>query len=123
MSTLIKRQEGNLFIHCYTQPDECPDLSFLEQTYEDCTPEERRKYQKQDRERLKAYQNGEWYMMGVCCDISVTTKTNWAVPTVIGRSSIWGVESDSGDYLMELAEEQIAEAKGDLANLKEALCK
>lgn len=123
LSTLIKREVGNLIIHVYTTYDEDPDLSYLEQDYDDCTPKEQAKYQKQDRERLEAYRRGDWCMLGVCCDISIKTKTNWVVPTVVGRSSIWGVESDSGEnYLMELAEDQIRGAKADLENLKKALC-
>jgi len=51
-----------------------------------------------------------------------TVKKNWAVPTVIGRSSVWGVESDSGeDYFKELAKDQIAEALADIERIKKAL--
>ena len=122
MDTILKREQGNLLIHVYTMPDELPDLSYLEQDYSDCTKEDQAQYKAQDRERLKAYHRGDWYMLGVCCDIAIKTDTNWVTPTVIGRSSVWGVESDSGDYLKELAEEQIAEAMHDLGNVKKALC-
>lgn len=120
--TILKRQQGNLLIHVYTMPDESPDLSYLEQDYKEENATDRATYKAQDKQRLDDYHKGNWYMLGVCCDISIITATNWAVPTIIGRSSVWGVESDSGDYLKELAEEQIVEAMHDIENVKAALC-
>ena len=42
---------------------------------------------------------------------------------LVGRSSIWGVESDSGEeYFAQLEEEQIADALADVERLRVALC-
>lgn len=124
--TILKRTEGIYTFHVYCRPDDDPDLSWLTDIsrYEGCTPEEIADDTKQDKDRLEDYDRGDWYMVGVCCDVSVKTKTNWAVDPVVARSSVWGVESDSDQsYFLELAEEQIHEAKADLANLRRALCK
>lgn len=120
--TLIQRTQGPLLIHVYTEIDEDPAISYLQQDYKEESPEDRRKYLAQDKARLDAYYKGDWHYVGVCCDISIKTETNWAIPTVIGRSSVWGVESDSGeDYFKELAKDQIAEAWADIERTKKAL--
>ena len=121
-NTLLKRTRGPLLIHVYTEIDEDPDISCLQQDYKEESPKDRQRYLAQDKARLDAYYKGDWHYVGVCCDISITTEMNWAVPTVIGRSSVWGVESDSGeDYFKELAENQIAEALADIERMKKTL--
>lgn len=120
--TILKRTEGNLTYHVFREVDEDADLSYLEQDYTDCPKKERATYLAQDKARLAAYRRGEWYPVGVVCEISIHTKTNWAVDLVIARVSLWGIESDSdAAYFLEVAEDQIAEAKQDLKELKKAL--
>lgn len=101
MRTTIKKwNEGNLQFHVFHEPDDCPDLSYLEQDYstdKSISKKEAAKYRKQDQERLEAYHRGEWYMTCVGCEISIATAMNWAVPTVIDRAYLGGVESDNGD--------------------------
>mgnify|MGYP001558118327 FL=1 len=121
-NTLLKRTQGPLHIHVYTEIDEDPDLSYLQQNYKEDSPKDRQRYLAQDKARLDAYYRGDWHYVGVCCDIRIKTETNWTIPTVIGRSSVWGVESDSGeDYFKDLAEDQIAEAFADIERMKKAL--
>ena len=121
--------------------DEDPDLSHLgtfSDAYQDGAIEhgnerlnvyryfipENPEYGQQDYERMLAFDHGKWCMVGITVDISIKTKTNWAVPPVVGRASVWGVESDSEEsYFTELENEMIREAEADLKNLKAALCK
>lgn len=72
-------------------------------------------YLEQDAKRLESYGNG-W-----CCVGVVVTATRSGV--VLGRSSVWGIESDSDkSYFEEMAEEMITdaleEAKENLEILK-----
>ena len=122
--TILKRTDGPYTYHVFKEVDQDADLSWLTDAsrYEDCSPDETADYMKQDEEHLSEYYRGNWYMVGVVCEVSIKTKTNWAVDPVIAKSSVWDVESDSDpDYFLSLADEQIAEAKHDLANLREAL--
>lgn len=104
--------------------DDDPDLSWLTQDYEDCG-EDAAKYREQDRERLDAYDRGEWYMLGVCVEIRKQTTTKWANGGLeVGRASVWGIESDSGEsHLAEVEKDMIAQAFAEVNLLKEALCK
>jgi hypothetical protein len=125
--TILKRTEGPYTYHVFKEIDEDADLLWLTDLtdasqYPGCTTEEIADYIKQDEERLSDYYRGDWCMVGVLCEVSIKTKTNWAIDPVIARSSIWGIESDSDEsYFFTVAEEQIEEAKHDLANLREAL--
>lgn len=122
--TILKRTDGPYTYHVFKEVDQDADLSWLTDAsrYTGCTTEEIADYMQQDEERLSEYDRGSWYMVGVVCEVSIKTKTNWAVDPVIARSSVWGVESDSDtSYFLTLADEQIEEAKQDLANLREAL--
>jgi hypothetical protein len=88
----------------------------------DCTLEEQAKYKEQDRERLEAYHEGDWCMMGITCDIQVKTTAAWAVPHKVGSASLWNVESDSEEsYLQSVEAEMIAEAEADLKLTRDAL--
>lgn len=67
-----------------------------------------------DFERLRAWCNDEWHWCGV--KVSVSRKG-----THLGSASLWGLESDAGDYLTEtandLAEEALDAAKAHSAEL------
>lgn len=104
--------------------DETADLDYLlEVEYTDCTEDERAKYQAADADRIKAYERGDWCMVGVCVDIRQQTVSNWADGgLVIGRASIWGVESDSEpEHFAEVEQDCIDEANAEIARLTEAL--
>jgi hypothetical protein len=95
--------------------DDSPDTSYLEQEYEDCTPEEREQYKQQDRERLEALRNGDWYYLGVCVAMK---KGSYEV----GRASVWGIESDSDEgYFTEIEDDLITEAFAEVARLRAAI--
>lgn len=103
--------------------DDHADTSSLEQDYADCPADERALYQAQDAARLKALYAGDWEYIGVCADVRKQTASNWADGgPVVGRASIWGVESDSdAEYITELETEMVIEALAEVDRLKEAL--
>ncbi len=103
--------------------DTDPDLSYLEQDYYEDTPEDRAKYRKQDAERLKAYNRGNWHMLGIAVEIRKQTSSNWANGGLeVGRASVWGFESDSDESFLKSEEENItAEAWAEVGRLKQAL--
>lgn len=48
--------------------------------------------------RMESYNRGDWVMMGITATARLGTMH-------CGESSLWGIESDSGDYLNEMAPE------------------
>lgn len=71
-----------------------------------------------DFERLRAWCTDEWHWLGVV----VTASRNGIE---LGRDSLWGIESDAGEYLREVADDlaaqAIAEAREALADLCECV--
>lgn len=69
---------------------------------------------RQDFKRLRDWCNGDWHY----CGVVVTASRNGIK---LGNASLWGIESDCGDYLetvaQELAEEALAEAREILTDL------
>jgi hypothetical protein len=112
---------GNLIIETYrvVDPDKAPEVTADNYTGEPA--DDIARYLKEDQARYDAWMRGDWEYLGVCVDIRIKTATNWAVPSIVGRASIWGVESDSGAYLEELAKELRAEAVNDMWRTLEAL--
>lgn len=124
METMQKRviKKGNLIYTISRVFDTDADLSYLEQDYSDCTPEEQDTYRQQDQDRLEAYNRDDWHMLGVLVEIAIETATRWAIPHTVARASLWGIESDSEEsYIASVEEEMIAEAEADLARTREAL--
>lgn len=84
------------------------------ENYKDCTNEEIRKYCKQDFERMEALNRGNWYFIGVIAKAEIQT----AGTTQILRSGgLWGVESDAGEHIKEIEEEQLNELRPILLSL------
>lgn len=103
--------------------DDDADTSYLTQDYAGESPEDRAKYQAQDRARLQAYHRGDWHYLGIVVEIRKQTKTNWANGGLeVGRASVWGFESDSEESFLKSEEENIVfEAFQEVERLKEAL--
>lgn len=99
------------------------DLSYLEQDYKEESPADRSKYQKQDRARLTAYHQGDWYMLGIAVTVRKQTASNWADGGLeVGRASVWGFESDSEESYLKAEEEYIIiEAFTEVERLKAAI--
>lgn len=74
-------------------------------------------YALRDKERLAAYNRGEWHMLGISAKATVlipvdtTPGPSWKIQN-ISSCGLWGVESDSGkEYLKQVADEQVAELR------------
>jgi hypothetical protein len=108
--------------------DHNPDVSWLEQSYEDVPDDaERERYLAQDAERLAKFHAGDWWMVGVrlAADIEVPEEKmsehdfRQAQTLTITTPGTWGVESDSGeDYFRELAGDELDMLKDDLRALR-----
>lgn len=98
--------------------DESPDLSYLEQDYADVrSPVTRNLYRKQDRERLAAYNRGDWHCVGVrvAATVLLGRERGWKVEHTFRSPGVWGVESDAGAaYVRELAADELAILRGML---------
>lgn len=121
--------------------DEYPDLSYLETTASShfgkdganwlhVSREDRIKvvkehgtvwdaciaYALQDKERLAAYNRGEWHMLGISAKATVLIPTETVPPSwkiqEITSGGLWGIESDSDEeYLKQVEDEQVAELR------------
>jgi hypothetical protein len=66
------------------------------------------KYFKHDKARYEAWLRDEWTYVGVCVDIRLNTASNWADGgPVVGRASVWGIESDSDQAYLKQTEDEI----------------
>jgi hypothetical protein len=95
-------------------PDHDPDLSYLgdADNYAGINADEAAKYLAQDRERLDAYNRGEWWCEGVRAVAKIIIPTSieggWIATDEIRSPGIWGVESDSDEsHFAELAKEEM----------------
>ena len=79
---------------------------------------EYQEYGKRDFERMENLNNGEWSFIGIVAVAEVRTlhSENPRTERVheITSGGIWGVESDSGEYLLELAQEELDDLKSEL---------
>lgn len=92
--------------------------------YNGCPQSEKAKYFKQDKRRYNAWLRDKWQYIGIEVSIRKQTPSNWADGGLeVGRSSVWGVESDSGDHIAELEKEEIANAFAEVKLLMAALAK
>lgn len=100
-------------VYIDTPEDLTPDVSWLEQTPKQLGSIEQAVA---NHRRLKSYQAGDWYLMGVrvCADVVLESGTTLDLCS----PGLWGVESDSGaDYIKSVAAEEISYLRDDLADL------
>jgi hypothetical protein len=76
-------------------------------------PDEIRKYIAQDFERMKSFNAGEWSYIGISAEAEVQLMTHGTIQRVTS-GGLWGIESDSGDYLDEVGKEQLDELRTQL---------
>jgi hypothetical protein len=109
-------------VYILTTLDESPDLSWLEQSYNDpsIAPDEALRMRAADAERLAAYRQGDWYMVGIQLAVEVVLARPGRVDEVITLTTpgLWGVESDSGDeYFRSIADDESSYLVDDLVAL------
>jgi hypothetical protein len=71
-----------------------------------------KKYGLRDYARMEALSRGEWYFMGIIAKAKIITESG-TVQTV-RSGGLWGIESDSGDYIKEVEEEELASLRIEL---------
>ena len=72
--------------------------------------------------RMAAWQAGEWWYVGVIAEARCMVVRNGAGFLFNLRSAgLWGVESDAGEYLAEVYEEQRAELRSAIAAMRDPI--
>ncbi len=89
------------------------------QNYAGLPDEEIRKYCRQDYERAEALNRGEWAYIGIRAEAEIvlgkaTVSFSPYLAQTIQSGGLWGIESDSGDYLKEIATEELNSLKDEL---------
>jgi len=72
-------------------------------------------YGKQDFKRMTGLNNQSWYYVGIVAKAEIKTTTG-TIQT-IRSGGLWGIESDAGDYLEQVAQEQLTELRAELTAL------
>ncbi len=102
-------------ISCQQIFDVDGDISYLQQYDINSKNPEERKYALQDKKRLEAYYNDEWYFVGIQAVAEIRIN---GISQTISSSGLYGIESDSGDeYFDEVFEEQKEDLKDNLLEL------
>ena len=83
----------------------------------DLTPEEVRKYTRQDYERMERLNAGDWCYIGIRAEVDVQTSFGSPIQTITS-GGLWGIESDSDKaYFAEVAAEELGQLKTELRAL------
>lgn len=75
-----------------------------------------RTYARQDWERMREYSKGCWQYIGIMAQAEVTLAGSDVVQRITS-GGLWGVESDSGAYLEEVAGEELESLRDELETL------
>ncbi len=70
-----------------------------------------KKYGLQDWKRMEALNSGDWHYIGITATVTLTNADGFEKKI---SSDTWGIESDSGEYLKEVAHEQIEEIRAEV---------
>jgi hypothetical protein len=86
------------------------------ENYKGETPEDIRKYVRQDYERMERLQRGDWCYMGVRAEAEILLPSGDAsIVQEITSGGLWGVESDSDkSYLAEIETEELSSLREQL---------
>jgi hypothetical protein len=71
-----------------------------------------KKYAFQDYQRMESLNRGDWCFIGIMAKATVQTENG--VTQHITSGGLWGIESDSGDYIKEVVKEQLSSLKCEL---------
>jgi len=84
------------------------------------TPEEVRKYVRQDYERMESANRGDWCMLGIQAEAEffISTRDITRVAGHVRSCGLWGIESDSDDsYLESVEKDELADLRSQLKTL------
>ena len=70
------------------------------------------KYGRQDYNRMEGLERGDWCFLGIIAKAMIQTPSGTL--QTITSGSLWGIESDSGDYLDEIGKEQLEGLRAEL---------
>ena len=102
-------------ILCQQTFDDDGDISYLQQYDINSKNPDERQNAKQDKKRLEAYYNDEWYFVGVQAIAEIRID---GLLQTISSGGLWGIESDSSDeYFDEIFEEEKEQLKDVLLQL------
>jgi len=89
------------------------------ENYKDESPEDIRKYVRQDYERMEQLNRGDWAYVGIRIDAEILLPSGSArIVQEITSGGLWGIESDSdASYLKEIETEQLSELREQLRAL------
>ena len=83
----------------------------------DLTPEDVRKYTRQDYERMERLNAGDWCYVGIRAEVDVQTSFGSPIQTITS-GGLWGIESDSDKaYFAEVVAEELGQLKTELRAL------
>lgn len=108
----LTRTYDRIYAKVEIVPDDDPDLSWLDQTDDQMGDG----FEQSARERIAAYNNGEWSMVGVVVTLygERDGMQRWEHEE-IAKASLWGIESDSEpSYFQEVANDLLASDLGSL---------
>ena len=83
------------------------------ENYQSIEPDEIRKYVQQDYERMKSFNAGDWHYIGIRAEAEIQLSENGTFQTITS-GGLWGVESDSGDYIKEIEQEELKDLRRKL---------
>ena len=74
-------------------------------------------YLEQDYARFEDYNNGGWCCIGIIAEATVlcSDQNNGGRLETLSSGGLWGIESDSGDYLNTVADDELADLREHLA--------
>jgi len=84
------------------------------------TPEEIRKYVRQDYKRMESMNRGDWRYIGIRADAELNVPSGHLafIAQDVTSGGLWGIESDSDDeYLANVEQEELSSLRGQLREL------
>jgi hypothetical protein len=90
------------------------------ENYKGESPENIRKYVRQNYARMESLSRGDWCYMGIRgeAQIAVPTAPKNSIIQTITSGGLWGIESDSDkDYLASVEQEELSDLRGQLKAL------
>jgi hypothetical protein len=85
----------------------------------DLTAEEVREYTRQDYERMERLNRGDWCFIGIVAhaEIGLSRPGNTYLIELVHSGGLYGLESDAGEYLESVEQDQLADLKQVLKDL------